>query len=162
MKPQQHVVLALLQFLSAFAGALCLLLLGGVLGYVEPLWWGGKALFVPYLALEGLALGAIPSYFLSFKFIKLEWGHNAVWRVLCLGFVQGLLFPLLVATAAWVILKGWIVANWLGMQPQQPTTLTGLFFVLFAIFLAIGAIASSIASALLVRTLRGSMHREKA
>lgn len=70
MKLRMHVALALLQFLSACVGVLGLLLLGGMLGYVEPLWWGGKALFVPLFALESLGLAMIPSYLLAFRLLK--------------------------------------------------------------------------------------------
>src|SRR3569623_3317779 len=69
MKLRTHVVLALLQFVSACLGVLGHLLLGGMLGYVELLWWGGKALIVPLFALEGLGLAVIPSYVFAFRIL---------------------------------------------------------------------------------------------
>lgn len=158
MKLWMHVVLALLQFLSACIGVLALLLLGGILGYVEPLWWGGKALFAPYLALEGLGLAVIPSYVFAFRLLKFEWGWGAVLRVLCLGFVQGALFPLIVAAMGWMMAKAWVVAYWFGIQRQQTTGLTDAFFWFLAIFLALVAIASAVASALLMRMLLAKRH----
>jgi len=162
MKLRTHVVLALLQFVSACLGVLGHLLLGGMLGYVEPLWWGGKALIVPLFALEGLGLAVIPSYVFAFRLLKFEWGWGAVWRVLCLGLVQGTLFPLIVTATGWIIAKAWVVAYWFGMQRQQTTGLTDSFWwLLLAIFLALAAIASAVASALLMRMLLTKRHSSR-
>lgn len=140
MKLRTHVVLALLQFLSACLGVLGILLLCGMLGYVEPLWWGGKALIVPLFALEGLGLAVIPSYVLAFRLLKFEWGQGAVLRVLCLGLIQGMLFPLIVATMAWV---GWM----------NDRFGTDAFWWLMAIFLTLAAIAGAVASALFMQKI---------
>lgn len=148
MKLRTHVVLALLQFLSACIGVLALLLLGGMLGYVEPLWWGGKALFVPLFALEGLGLAAIPSYALAFKLLKFEWGWGAVLRVLSLGLIQGTLFLLIVAAMGW--------AGWMNDRFG-----TDAFWWFLAILLALAAIASSVISALLMRILLARKHRSQ-
>lgn len=145
MKLRTHVVLALLQFLAACLGVLGLLLLGGMLGYVEPLWWGGKALIVPLFALEGLGLAAIPSYVFAFRLLKFEWGWGAVWRVLCSGLIQGVLFPLIVATIGW--------AGWMNDRFG-----TDAFWWFVAILLALAAIASAVASALLMRMLLAKHH----
>lgn len=145
MKFRTHVIFALLQFLAACLGVLGLLLLGGTLGYVEPLWWGGKALIVPLFALEGLGLAVIPSYVFAFWLYRLERGWDAVFRVLCLGLIQGVLFPLIVAAMGW--------AGWMNDRFG-----TDAFWWFMAILLALAAIASAIASALLMRMLLAKRH----
>jgi len=140
MKLRTHVVLAVLQFVSACFGVLGLLLLGGILGYVEPLWWGGKALIVPLFALEGLGLAVIPSYAFAFRLLKFKGSWGAVWRVLSLGFIQGVLFPLIVTTMGWA---GWM----------NDRFWTDAFWWFMAILLALAAIISAVASALLMRML---------
>lgn len=151
MKLRMHVALALLQFLSACVGVLGLLLFGGMLGYVEPLWRGGKALFAPYLALEGLGLAMVPSYLLAFRLLKFGWDKGGALRVLCLGLIQGVLFPLIVVAMGWMMAKAWMVTDWFGIPRQQATGLTDTFFWILAIFLALAAMASSVISALLMR-----------
>src|SRR3569833_817502 len=105
MKLRTHVVLAVQQNVSACFGVLCLLLLGGILGYVEPLWWGGKALIVPLFALEGLGLAVIPSYAFALRLLKFKGSWGAVWQVLNKEKKQNELFPLIVTTMGWA---GWM------------------------------------------------------
>ncbi len=140
MKLRRHIALALLQFLAACIGVLGLLLLGGMLGYVEPLWWGGKALIAPLFALEGLSLAVIPSYVFAVGLLKFERGWGAALRVLCLGFIQGMLFPLIVAAMGW--------AGWMNDMFG-----TDAFWWFMAVLLALAAIVSAVASAWLMRKL---------
>lgn len=158
MKLRTHVVLALLQLVSACLGVLCLLILWEVFlwikhGYGEfPLPISDKEiLLVPLLVIEGLILGAIPSYISARKSLeaRLLVPFNTP-LALVLGFMQGVLFPLMLVTIGWMVAAmEWLTADRL---------LADGFWWFLAIFLALIAIASAIASALLMRILLAKRH----
>lgn len=161
MNLRMHVALALLQFLSACVGMLCLLALWELYiwakhGYQGPfhLMPDGEELLGPMLAIEGLVLGAIPSYILVRRILE-RWRpkFTKLPAMLGIGLIQGMLFPLVLVAVGWTLAKAWGVANGFGIPPQQATGLTDAFWWFLAFFLALAAVASAGASALLMRKL---------
>jgi hypothetical protein len=161
MKLWMHAVLALLQFVSACFGALCLLILWEVFlwvkhGYGEfPLPVSDREiLLVPLLIIEGFILGAIPSYISARKSLetRLLVPFSAP-LALGLGFMQGVLFPLvLAAIGGMVAAMEWLTADRL---------LADGFWWFLAIFLALVAVASAVASALLMQMLLAKRHSSR-
>lgn len=166
MKLRTHVVLALLQFLAACIGVLCLLVLWEFFLWAKHGYGGlfhpmpeGEALLGPVLAIEGLVLGAIPSYFFGRRILKTRLPVlTSMPVILGIGFIQGVLFPLMLVALSWMIAKAWVVAYWFGAQHQQATGLTDAFFWVLAILLALAAIVSAVAAALLMRMLLAKRH----
>lgn len=159
MKLRTHTLLALLQFMSACLGALCLLVLWEVFlwakhGYGEFLLpVSDREIFlVPLLVIEGLILGAIPSYISARKSLETRLlVPFSTPLAFGLGFMQGVLFPLMLASIGWMVsAMEWLTADRL---------LAGGFWWFLAIFLALVAIASAVASALLMRMLLSKCHR---
>jgi hypothetical protein len=161
MKLRTHVALALLQFLSACVGMLCLLALWELYIWAKHGYEGlfylmpeGEALLGPMLAIEGLVLGAIPSYVFVRRILETRLPALINMPVaLGIGFIQGVLFPLILVAVGWMIAKAWVVAYWFGIQHQQATGLTDAFWWFLAFLLALAAIASAVAAALLMRKL---------
>lgn len=153
MKLGTHLVLALLQFVSACFGVLCLIVLWEVFLWAKH-GYGGiplpisdrEILLVPLLVIEGLILGAIPSYISARKCVEARLLMPfSTPLALGLGFMQGVLFPLMLATIGWMVAAmEWLTADIL---------LADGFWWFLAIFLALVAIASAVASGLLMRML---------
>ncbi|MHB1260046.1 hypothetical protein [Thiobacillus sp.] len=161
MKLNKHLVCVLLQFLAACAGGLFLLMLWEVYIWVQH-GYGGfppaisdkEILILPLLLLEGLTLGAIPSYALLFKLRKSNGYSLRALNILLVGFIQGMLFIPVAFFVIWIGFYWWLVDE-IG---------SNTFWLFMAFLLASAAFLSSFISALILRnkwTDDSSPRREK-
>ena len=83
------------QILGAFLGLALVLLVGGAFGWVEPLWWGGKALSPLIFGGIVLAVGGIPYFLITWLIFYFRSRNVTSKRVFLVGMIQGItLVPL--------------------------------------------------------------------
>lgn len=136
---------ALVQFLAAFAGLLCYLVLASLIGWVDPIWWGGEALFPLGFGSIALLIGAVPSYGICLKILKVARKVEIVLyrHIVITGFLQGILF--VVSFSLYLRLANFSAFRYLISQLQQVD-------IWIPILVALGAavLLSAVFSALLV------------
>lgn len=87
---------------SAVIGLTVYLLVGSVAGWIDPIWWGGKALMFPLWFGMGLILvGAAPFYLLARLILRKLKGSESVGAIASTGFIFGILqMPLVYPVSA--------------------------------------------------------------
>lgn len=111
---------ALVQFMAAFVGLLCYLVLASLIGWIEPIWWGGKSLFPALIGVLTLLIGALPFHVITAICLRRIAGLHTFsnQRLIIVGAIQGVVFsPFLYLVAAlaaaaplhaFPVLGGWI------------------------------------------------------
>ena len=130
----QRFALGLALHLGAAAiGLVAFALLASAFQWIEPVWWGGKALFVPMLGVIIILMGALPVCAVLFALSRRELPRDAEIAYPYLGYgatgllIGALWYPMSIFSAP--------IGNEIGIHPIALGVMVFVFVVALSIFI---------------------------